>query len=86
MYIDINFGFRNLRHWKDSKKRSEHIANRIALRGIGKSQILEAIKRGAKRIRSDGSIIAEYRWFKIIYREFKTKKFTKVYPVTVIEI
>ncbi len=86
MEITINFGFRNLNQWRDSPKRAEHVVDRMILRGIGKSQILEAIKRGAKRIREDGSLIVEYKWFKLVYREFRTNEFTKIYPITVYEI
>lgn len=86
METEVNIGFRNIKIWKDSKNRAEHVIDRMMLRGIGKSQILEAVKKGAKRIRSDGSLIAEYRWFKIIYREYRTKEFTKIYPITVYDI
>ena len=46
---------------------------------------LRLTKKGAKKIRKDGSIIAEFRWFKVIYREFKVKDIRKIYPITVMD-
>ncbi len=85
MYIKLNVAFRNIRNYKDSEKRMDHILDRMQLRGIGKDQIIEAIQKGAKFIRKDGSIICEYRWFKVIYREFIINKIKKIYPITVME-
>jgi len=86
MEIKININFKSLSFWKDSQRRSEHIFDRMKLRGIGIEQIKEAIKSGAKTIRNDGSIITEYRWFKVIYREIKFKEIRKIYPITVVEV
>lgn len=84
--IKLNISFRDLRGWQDSERRSEHILDRMQLRGIGREQIIEAIRKGAKHIRNDGSIISEFRWFKIVYREFRIKNIKKIYPITVIEV
>lgn len=84
--IVLNISFRNINKWADSQKRSEHIFDRMQLRGIGRENILDAIRKGAKKIRKDGSIVADYRWFKVIYREFKVKETRKIYPITVIEV
>lgn len=85
MDIKLNVAFRNIKYWKDSEKRSEHAFDRMQLRGIGKPQIIEAVQKGAKLIRKDGSIVSEYRWFKVIYREFIIKNIKKIYPITVME-
>jgi len=86
MEIKINVAFRSLTKWRDSMKRTEHIFDRMKLRGIGIEQIRDAVKKGPKKIRKDGSIIAEYRWFKVIYREFQFKEIRKIYPITVMEV
>lgn len=84
--IKINVAFRNIKEWKDSVNRSDHVLDRIQLRGIGREQILEAVKKGAKMLRDDGSIISQFRWYKVIYREFRLKNIRKVYPITVMEV
>lgn len=84
--IRINIAYRNVHRWKDSRKRSDHIFERMKLRGIGVDQIKDAVSKGVKRIRKDSSIIAEYRWFKVVYREFIVKNIKKIYPITVIEV
>lgn len=83
--IKINIAFKNVKNWEDSINRSEHVLDRIQRRGIGKEQILEAVKKGAKKIRDDGSIISEFRWYKVIYREFRLENIKKIYPITVME-
>lgn len=83
MEIVLDVGFRITKGWKDSERRAKHVLDRMILRGIGGSQIKEAVKKGAKRIREDGSIIAEFRWFKVVYREFRIKDRRKIYPITV---
>ncbi|MDP7116057.1 MAG: hypothetical protein QF632_03430 [Candidatus Woesearchaeota archaeon] len=85
MEIKVNVAFRNVKKWQDSQKREKHIFDRMQLRGIGKEQIKEAVHKGAKRIRPDKSIIAEFRWFKVIYREFRIENIRKIYPITVME-
>ncbi len=83
--IKINIAFKNIKDCEDSINRSEHVLDRIQRRGIGKEQILEAVKKGAKKIRDDGSIISEFRWYKVVYREFRLENVRKVYPITVME-
>ena len=58
----------------------------MKLRGIGIDQIREAIQKGAKKIRKDNSIVTEYRWFKVIYREIQYKEIRKIYQITVMEV
>lgn len=70
--------------WEDSKERSLHVIDRMQLRGIGINNIKEAVKYGAKKLRKDGSIVAEYRWYSIVYREFILPDFKKIYPITVL--
>lgn len=70
--------------WVDTKRRAEHLVGRMRLRGIGIRQIKEAVQKGAKRLREDQSIVAEYRWYKVVYREFRWGDKTKIYPITVI--
>ena len=82
--IKINVAFRNIRTHKDSSVRSEHVFDRMRLRGISKENIKEAVQKGAKQIREDKSIIAEFRWFKVVYREFQINDIRKIYPITVL--
>ena len=83
--IKINIAFRNLKRYKDSQVRSEHIFYRMKDRGITIDNIKEAIQKGPKKIRQDESILAEFRWFKVIYREFRFNEIRKIYPITVID-
>jgi hypothetical protein len=86
MELLVNINFKNLRGKEDSLKRSEHLMDRMISRGIFISNIKEAIRKGAKKLRNDGSVIVEYRWFRIIYREFKVEDVRKIYPITVMEV
>ncbi len=83
--IVVDIAFRNIRKHEDSENRSEHVFERMRSRGITKDNIKEAVQKGAKIIRSDNSIVAEFRWFKVIYREFRLGDIRKIYPITVIE-
>ena len=83
--IKVNIAFRNIKQHTDSIRRSDHIFDRIRLRGITKENIKEAVQKGAKRIREDNSIISEFRWFKVIYREFRIGNIRKIYPITIID-
>jgi flavin-binding protein dodecin len=83
--IKVNIAFKNIRQHSDTYKRSDHVFDRMKLRGITKDNIKEAVQKGAKRIRADNSIIAEFRWFKVIYREFNIEDIRKIYPITVID-
>ncbi len=86
MEIKINTYFKKIDGWKDTTRRSEHILDRMKLRGIGINQIKEAVQKGAKKLRKDGSIISKFRWFIVIYREFKINDIKKIYPITVMEV
>ncbi len=84
--IRINISFRNIKQFIDAQRRSDHIFDRMKLRGITIENIKEAVQKGPKRIRDDNSIIAEYRWFKVIYMEFRIDaNIRKIYPITVID-
>ena len=80
----VNISFRNIPLHTDSGRRSDHIFERMRLRGISVQNIKEAVQKGAKRIREDNSVVAEFRWFKVIYREFRLGEVRKIYPITVI--
>jgi hypothetical protein len=84
--IKVDVGFRSISGWRDSEKRTEHVFDRMKDRGIGREQVIEAVKKGAKRVREDGSIISEFRWYKVIYREFRIGSIKKIYPITVFEV
>ncbi len=81
--IKVNIAFRNIKQHQDTFKRAEHVFERMKMRGITLENIKEAVQKGAKRIRSDQSIIAEFRWFRVIYREFRRENIRKIYPITV---
>ncbi len=83
--IKVDIAFRNIEQHKDTSKRSDHVFDRMRVRGITKDNIKEAVQKGAKRMREDESIIAEFRWFKVVYREFQVGNIRKVYPITVID-
>lgn len=70
--------------WEDSEKRADHVIDRMELRGIGINQIKDAVAYGAKQIRNDGSMVATYRWYRVVYREFILPNFKKIYPITVL--
>ncbi|MBU0929795.1 MAG: hypothetical protein KJ623_01865 [Nanoarchaeota archaeon] len=88
MDIRLNIKYQDLfdKKWTDSIKRSDHIIDRMRTRGIGVELIKEAVIKGSKMLREDKSIISEYRWFKIVYREFMVGDIKKVYPITVMEV
>jgi len=88
MDIIVNIGFKKSQtgKWDDSMKRAKHLSERLSLRGIGVNNIKEAVQKGSKKLRSDGSIVAEFRWCRVIYREFYLKEFKKIYPITVMEM
>ncbi len=85
MEIKVNVAFRNLKMWQDSERRSEHVFDRMRARAVTVDHIKEAVKKGAKRVRADKSIVAEFRWLKVAYREFILKNTKKIYPITVME-
>ena len=84
--IRVNVEYKRLpeKRWGDSDKRSPHVIDRMQLRGIGIVNVKDAVQYGAKKIRDDGSIVAEYRWYKVIYREFNLETYKKIYPITVL--
>ena len=87
MDIKLNIKYRDLidKNWKDSMKRSKHVIDRMSERGISVESIKEAIIKGSKMLREDKSIVSEYMWFKVVYREFIINDIKKIYPITVME-
>ena len=83
--IRVNIAFKNAHFFHDSQKRADHVFERMRLRGITLENIKEAVQKGAKRLREDRSIVAEFRWFKVIYREVIFHDIRKIYPITVID-
>ncbi len=81
--VDVKFTQRQLGKWKDTEKRAEHVFDRMKVRGIGIEQIKESVRKGAKILEQDGRIISVFRWYKVIYREFRLKDTRKIYPITV---
>lgn len=86
LIVNIEFQKTLKKEWKDTAKRVKHLSDRMSLRGISVENIKDAVNKGIKKIRSDGSIVSEFRWYKIIYREFNIEGFKKIYPITVIEV
>lgn len=84
--IRVNIEYRRApsSRWEDSERRAEHAVDRLQQRGVGIHNIKEAVQYGAKTIRADGSIIAKYRWYSVVYREFILPEFKKIYPITVL--
>jgi len=87
MDIKLNIKYRDLidKNWTDSMKRSKHVIDRMSERGISVESIKEAIIKGSKMLREDKSIVSEYMWFKVVYREFIINDIKKIYPITVME-
>lgn len=83
--VNIKYAEESKKRWFDTKKRKDHVLDRMKNRGIGTEQIKEAVRKGAKILHKDGTIISEYRWFKVAYREFRIKETKKIYPITVME-
>lgn len=83
--LRVNTEYKSIqKKWIDSERRAEHAVDRMQLRGVGINQIKDAVAFGAKQIRPDGSIIATYRWYKVVYREFTLSELKKIYPITVL--
>ena len=78
MDIRVNVAFKSLKKWQDSEKRSEHVFDRMRERAVSVSNIKEAVAKGAKQVRADKSVVAEYRWLKVVYREFILKNTKKI--------
>lgn len=81
--VDIKFTQKQLAGWRDTEKRVWHVFDRMKIRGIGTEQIKEAVSKGAKTLERDGRITAIFRWYKVVYREFRLKDTRKIYPITV---
>ena len=81
--VDIKFSEALVGGWRETEKRVNHVFDRMKERGIGVNEIKEAIRKGAKTIEKDGRIIAVFRWYKVVYREFRLKDIRKIYPITV---
>ncbi len=84
--MDIGFKRLPTKKWSDSIKRATHLSERISLRGISVDNIKEAVQKGSKKLREDGTIVSEFRWYRVVYREFYLQDFKKIYPITVIEM
>lgn len=84
--VDIEYEKVSAKEWSDSEKRADHISDRMELRGISTENIKEAVNKGSKKIRADGSIVSEFRWYKVAYRQFNVKDIKKIYPITVMEL
>lgn len=82
--IKVNINYKGIQKY-DSKNREEHLIERMASRGISIDNIKEAVQKGPKKIRTDQSIIAEFKWFKVIYREYRLDDLRKIYPITVVD-
>jgi len=66
-----------------SEKRQRHALDRMLLRGISRKEFHEAILMGQKRKQRGNIHESIYRYFSVVYEEFETKKFRKIYPITV---
>ncbi len=84
--VRVNVEYKSIfpQTWKDSENRSQHVIDRMQLRGIGINNIKEAVNLGAKTLREDGSVVARHKWYAVIYREFDLPTFKKIYPITVL--
>lgn len=81
--IDVKFTEAPVKRWKETEKRADHVFDRMKERGVGVNEIKEAVRKGAKTIEKDGRITAVFRWYKVVYREFRLKDIRKIYPITV---
>ena len=84
--IRVNVEYKTIpaKKWQDSPNRSDHVIDRMQRRGIGVQNIKDAVLYGSKTLRNDGCVMAEYRWYKIVYREFNLESFKKIYPITIL--
>lgn len=81
--VNVKFTEISAKGWKETENRAEHVFDRMKIRGIGVNEIKEAVQKGARHIEKDGKITAVFRWYKVIYREFKMGDAKKIYPITV---
>jgi hypothetical protein len=66
-----------------SQKRQKHVLERMILRGISRAEFYEALQKGRKRVQRANIIEAIYRYYCIVYEEFRFKDGMKIYPITV---
>ncbi|MGB3479882.1 MAG: hypothetical protein WBB67_12065 [bacterium] len=83
--INIRFAKKPLKCWKETDKRVKHLFSRMQERGITVEEIKEAVQKGIKTLKKNGTVVAEHRWYRVIYRQFTIGKEKKIYPITVIE-
>lgn len=81
--VDVKFTQKPFDRWKETEKRAEHVFDRMRIRGVGIGEIKEAVQRGAKKLEADGRINVVYKWYKVVYREFRLNGIRKIYPITV---
>ena len=48
---------------------SKHAREQMVARGIDEALVQEAIKRGSKHLQHPNKIVAEYRYFSVVYRK-----------------
>ncbi len=48
---------------------SRHAREQMVARGIGEALVEEAIKKGSRRLQQPNKIVAEYRYFSVVYRK-----------------
>ena len=48
---------------------SKHAREQMVARGIDETLVQEAIKRGSKHLQHPNKIVAEYRYFSVVYRK-----------------
>ncbi len=48
---------------------SRHAREQMAARGISEALVEEAIKRGSRHLQNPDKIVAEYRYFSVVYRK-----------------
>lgn len=66
-----------------SEKRQRHALDRMLLRGISREEFHDAVTRGRKRRQRDRVYESMYRYFSVVYEEFRGRNFRKIYPITV---
>ncbi len=54
---------------------SKHAREQMVARGIDGQLVEEAIKRGSKHLQQPGKIVAEYRYFSVVYRKIGSDYF-----------
>ena len=48
---------------------SRHAREKMVARGISEGLVAEAIQRGSKHFQKPGKIVAEYRYFSVVYKK-----------------